>query len=508
MNTNLSIDSTLKILICEEDNRVLRRLSSWIRAMGDEVFFSDDGIVAKEMYDELQPDIILISPELKSMGGIELIENIKKANPHQAIILMLSSDAEASVFKDAIDLQVDKYLNKPVDATLLFQAIEALSKEKIWHEDYKIQKQLLQDYKDAIDLSFSVSKHDKDGKIFYVNSSFCKTTKLTYEEAMQGTINPLDNQNADMEHVWRELNENYIYRDRQTFKFDDKQDHIIDITAVAILDKNNEISEFLVFSNDVSEVVYAARKIKQQEIDQKLQKLEHAKEVNKIKDSFLTVFTHELKTPLNAIINFSEYVNKHLQKQEFKKRDTLVHQVAQINASGWNMLDMITNLIDAMKLKDGVLELQKSEFYLNDIVDTLLQKHAVELEGIKVLKAYKKSYSICSDELRVKQILNNLISNAIKYSKSSIVIIIKANKEEFVIEILDDGDGFSDKQSAIKLFEQSGEDDMTRTAKGTGVGLYIVQQLCSRLGYKVTIADSKELGGARVVIRGKKDIEI
>ncbi len=508
MNSSDSIDSKLKILICEEDNRVLRRLSSWVKAMGDEVYTSDDGIHAQELFNEIRPDIILVSPGLKSMGGIEFIEKVKQAYPSQAIVLMLSSDTDANVFKLSIDLQVDKYLNKPVDATLLFNTIEALSKEKLWHEDYKVQKQLLQDYKDAIDLSFSVTKHDKEGKIFYVNDSFCKTTNLSYEEAMQGVINPLNNENADMEHVWRELNENYIYRDRQTFKFDDKQDHIIDITAVAILDKNNEISEFLVFSNDVSEVVYAARKIKQQDIDQRLQKLEHAKEVNKIKDSFLTVFTHELKTPLNAIINFSEYVNKHLAKEEFKKRDTLVHQVSQINASGWTMLDMITNLIDAMKLKDGMLQLHRTEVTLNNVVDTILKKHAVELEGIKLVKAYKKNYTIHSDELRVKQILNNLITNAIKYSQSTIVIIIKANKEEFVIEVLDDGEGFSDKQNAIKLFEQSGEDDMTRTAKGAGVGLYIVKELCSRLGYKVVITDSKELGGARVLIRGKKDIEL
>ncbi len=487
---------------------MLRRLGTWVKAMGDEVYTSDDGIHAQELFNDVKPDIVLVSPGLKSMGGIEFIEKVKQSHPSQAIVLMLSSDVDANVFKLSIDLQVDKYLNKPVDATLLFNTIEALSKEKLWHEDYKVQKQLLQDYKDAIDLSFSVTKHDKKGKIFYVNDSFCKKTHLSHKEAMQGVINPLDNKNADMEHVWRELRENHIYRDRQIFKLDDKQDHIIDITAVAILDMNNEISEFLVFSNDVSEVVYAARKIKQQEIDQKLQKLEHAKEVNKIKDSFLTVFTHELKTPLNAIINFSEYVNKHLAKEEFKKRDTLIDQVSQINASGWTMLDMITNLIDAMKLKDGMLELHRTEVTLNNVVEMILKKHAVELEGIKVIKAYKKNYTIYSDELRMKQILNNLITNAIKYSQSTIVIVIKANQEEFSIEVLDDGEGFSDKQSAIKLFEQSGEDDMTRTAKGAGVGLYIVKELCSRLGYKVVITDSKELGGARVLIRGKKDIEL
>jgi len=502
-----SLNSKLNILLCESENRVLTRLESWIKAMGDEVRSCSDGIIALELFKEKKPDILLLSQELKSMGGLELIELIKKEHPNQAVILMLSSDTDAVIFKRSIDLQVDKYLNKPVEASLLFNAIEGLSQEKLWHEEFRSQKRVLQDYKDAIDLSFSVSKHDPSGKLFYVNDLFCTTTKLRHVDAMKGLINPLQNSNEDMSIVWDALHRDFIYRDRQTFIFDDMSEHIVDVTAVAMHNAKNEVYEYLVFSNDVTETVTSARKIREQELDKKIQKLEHAKEVHKIKDSFLTVFTHELKTPLNSIINFSEYVVKHLAKEEFKKRDRLLEQVSSINSSGWVMLDMITNLIDAMKLRDSNIDLNPSEILLSSAVDGVLEKYSSDLDEIKIIKSYKQECKLYNDEVRITQIINNLISNAIKYCRKNIAIIIKSNKEDFVLEILDDGDGFADTSRVFKLFEQSDEDSMTRTAQGTGVGLYVVEQLCNKMDLSIEILKSKNLGGARVVVRGKKELQ-
>lgn len=500
---SISQKAKLKILVCEADSRVLKRLESWILAMGEDVFATDDAMTAAQIFDDENPDILLVSQNIKNMGVIEFIDSIKSTNPTQAVVLMLNNDSENHIFKRSIDLQVDKYLNMPVDASLLFSVLEALSKEKIWHEEFRAQKRTLQDYKDAIDKSFSVSKHNADGKIFFVNESFCTATRLTYDEALEGHLNPLQNTNADMNALWSELNKNNIYRDRQTF-IQGENSFMVDVTAVALKNDLNEIFEILVFSNDVTDVVNAARKIKEQELDKKIQKLEHKKELNKVKDTFLTVFSHELKTPLNSIINFSEYIKKHLQKAEFKKRDVLVEQIAQINTSGWHMLDMINNLLDSMKFRDGNVELVKTNFLLNSVVDDILFKYEHALQEIKLIKLFKTECMLDNDREKVSQIVDNLISNAVKYSKDSIGIIIKSNETEFVLEILDDGEGFKDTTKVFGLFEQSDEDNMTRTAEGTGVGLFVVKKICDAMDYEIELCKSKHLGGARVIIKGKK----
>jgi len=495
----------LNILVCEEDVRVLKRLESWVGAMGEDVFICSNGIEAFNIFQEKLPDILLVSNNLKNMSGLELIQKVKEITPTQAVILMLS-DEGTTAFKHAIELQVDKYLNKPVEASLLFKAVETLSQEKLWHTEFIMQKRVLQDYKDAIDLSFSVSKHNVDGNLFYVNDLFCSTTKLEYKDAIKGVINPLQNPNENMDVVWDALKNSSTYSGRQVFKIENSRDKIIDITAVALKNENDVVYEYLVFSNDVSDIIYAARKIKRQEIDSKLQKLEHVKELNKVKDSLLTVFTHELKTPLNSIINFSNYIQKHLAKEEFAKRDTLLEQISEINTGGWFMLDMINNLMEAIKLKNSTIELDIIELSVNSVIETILIKYTGKLASKNLQKVYDKDLLIFSDETRLTQIVDNIISNAIKYSNSEILIDLTTTQNEFALEIIDDGEGFVDKNKVFGLFEQSDENSMTRTASGTGVGLYIVKQLCDRMGYKIEILDSEKLCGARVIIRGKRDI--
>jgi len=496
--------SKLKILLCEADIRVLTRLESWIEAMGEEVISSADGIAALEIFKDERPDILLVSQVLKNMGGIELIEEIKKIAPNQAVVMMLNE--EDTIFKRAIDLQVDKYLNKPVEATPLFHSIESLAQEKLWHQEFKTQKRVLQDYKDAIDLSFSVSRHNTEGEVIYVNDLFCITTGMRHSEVMKGALNPLNNPNSDMEIVWDALNTDLIYRDRQVFKLEDNSERIVDITAVALMNENDEVYEYLVFSDDVTEIIRTARKIKNQELDSRLDKINHAKELSKIKDSFLTIFTHELKTPLNSIINFSEYVVKHLAKEEFSKKERLVSQVQEINNSGYFMLHMITNLIEAMKLKDSITDIKTVELDLSRSIGSLVQTKFTNINNVTIIKNYEKEIIIFSDESKIMQLLEQLLSNAFKYALSSVKISTYSDETTFSITVEDDGNGFSNTSNVFNLFEQSDSNSLTREAVGVGIGLFIVKQLCDRMAYTIELLDSKELGGAQVVLKGPKDI--
>jgi len=371
------------------------------------------------------------------------------------------------------------------------------------HGDIELQ---FEEYKDAVDLSFCVTKHNAEGKIFYANKLFCNQLKLTFDEALSGIINPLNNPNTDKKKIFETLSEDGIYRNRQTFIFKDKQDYIIDITAVAIFSELSEIVEYLVFSNDVSEIVYAARKIKEQELAAKMQEVHHVQEINRVKDTFLTVFTHELKTPLNSIINFSEYVTKHLKKETFAKKERLLEQLSEITSSGWQMLNMISNLMEAIKIKDSKLELSVSELPVQEVLKNALKANEKMLKNREVQLLLEGEINLVSDETYLLKIFNNIISNAVKYSHSDVRIKLYEIEDEFVLEVEDDGDGFINKENAFMLFEQSDEDSMTRTSTGTGVGLYIVKRLCDRMGYIISILDSKELGGARVIVKGKQVI--
>lgn len=499
-------DSKLKILLCDSQPRVLSRLDSWIQILGAEVVSSSDGVSALQIFNEVRPDILLVSQELNSMGGIELIEAIKKIVPSQAVVMMLNESDR--VFKRAIDLQVDKYLNKPVEVSALVNAIESLAQEKLFHKEFKVQEKVLKDYKDAIDFSFSVSKHDKDGKIIYVNDLFCKSTNLTYFNAMQGLINPLHNRNENMDKVWEILKRDKVYKGRQIFRIGSEHEKIIDVTAVALLNERSEVYEYLVFTEDVTKLVYAARKVKNQELESRLEKINHQKKLNAMKDSFLTVFTHELKTPLNSIINFSEYVVKHLKRENFEKKERLLLQVEEIRKSGVYMLHMITNLMEAIRLKNSAIPLHLKTIDANNAMNALIVSKHVDIGAKSIVNETVGEVLIVSDEERFIQVLDHLISNAIKYAKREVVTSISYDEREFRVEIEDDGDGFSKSVNVFELFEQADSSSLTREGVGVGTGLFIVKQLCDKMGYSIELLDSKSLGGASVVVKGKRKLVI
>lgn len=493
----------LKILICEEDSTLLEHLKLWVQRVGEEPVCTDDALVALSLFREHKPDIFLFSEGLKSMGGLELLEKIKKIEPNIATIFMLN-DASENFFSWAIDLEVDKYLMKPIESQALFRALETLSKEKIFYQKSLAHKRMLEDYKDAIDLSFSVSRHNLEGDIIYVNDLFYETLKISFSDAMSGVINPLKNDNEDMELVWKSLKEDHLYRERQIFKLADKSERILDITAVALKNEKDEVYEYLVFSDNVTDIIYAARKIKNQELDNRLAKLNHAKELNEVKDTFLTIFTHELKTPLNSIINFSQYVSKHLAQESFPKKERLLTQVEEINRSGRLMLEMISNLMEAIKLKDANISLNIEPLEIINICNSI-KKIALNPKNIEV-ELLGNQVAIYSDETRLRQIVDNIFSNALKYAASKVQIAVEQEDDLFRLEIMDDGEGFSDAEHLFNLFEQSDADSLTREATGTGVGLFIVKQLCDRMSYDIELTKSETLGGAKVVVRGKRDI--
>ncbi len=109
---------------------------------------------------------------------------------------------------------------------------------------------------------------------------------------------------------------------------------------------------------------------------------------------------------------------------------------------------------------------------------------------------------LSSDPLRLAQICENLLSNAIKYGKGQIEISLNFDSDSFGFIIEDNGDGIAETTKVYELFEQSDDDTMTRTASGTGVGLFIIKEICDRLGYTIEISNSPSLGGAKISIMG------
>ena len=500
------------ILVIDDDSTSSKRLNVALKTMGANVnlfFEADDAI---EYYKKNLSTIIFIGTKCGSMSGLELIEILKNLDAKQSLVLMFERE-ESILLAEALDIGVSRFIQKPLQMKKLQSLVLEISDNITSQEQILKKGVLLEEYKLATDKAFIVSVTDANGIITSVNSKFCDVTGYKKDELVGKSHLLIANRKTTSEDViremWQTINSLKVWHGR-LFDFTKTGQEIIFETVITpILDEKGRLKEFIAFRQDVTEFVRIGRELKQREQSQRLRDLtiqrKHEKDLIKAKDAFLVVFTHELKTPLNSIINFSEHISKQLKKEDFKKRDRLLVESNIIKESGREMLSNIENLLDASKMKDGTLEATLTTVYLCDMLDTVEVhfKDMIKINSSKLLIKCSDNCKIETDYEKLNKILTNLLSNAIKYSNGTIILSVKCKDDGFEISIEDNGDGIEDTSKVFELFEQGDSDTMKRESKGTGVGLYVVGMMCELLHIEIELSRSERLGGLCARLNGK-----
>jgi len=222
---------------------------------------------------------------------------------------------------------------------------------------------------------------------------------------------------------------------------------------------------------------------------------------NRAKSAFLANMSHEIRTPLTSIIGFAEMSLNTNQTVE-EQRESL----AMIRSSGKHLLKIINDILDLSKIEADKLEVEKIPLspiqVLEDVCALMkMQAHEKGLEFI-VNPIFPLSTRIISDPLRIKQILLNLCSNAIKFTeKGSVKISVRMdfNEEKIYFEVEDTGVGLS-KDQIDRIFVAFNQADVTTTRQfgGTGLGLSLSKKLAEMLGGNITVT-SKLKEGSRFV---------
>ncbi|MFW5696357.1 MAG: GAF domain-containing protein, partial [Phototrophicaceae bacterium] len=217
------------------------------------------------------------------------------------------------------------------------------------------------------------------------------------------------------------------------------------------------------------------------------------REVDRLKSQFLANMSHELRTPLNSIIGYSEVL---LDGVDGELTEDAEEDVQAIHSSGKHLLSIINEILDLAKIEAGEmkLEIQPVELveFTQEIVRTgqvLVKDKPVELE----LVANGHMPTVCADPIRLRQILWNLVSNAVKFTEEgSVIVDLKPSADQanmVVVTVRDTGVGMSQENLNV-IFERFSQVDgsSTRRAGGTGLGLTITQQLIQMHGGDIDVA--------------------
>jgi signal transduction histidine kinase/predicted PurR-regulated permease PerM len=249
-----------------------------------------------------------------------------------------------------------------------------------------------------------------------------------------------------------------------------------------------------------------------------------AEEALKAKSQFLANMSHEIRTPMNAIIGLGSLLEDMQLPQ--KAKDMLFN----INKSSNMLLQIINDILDYSKIEAGKLELEREVFVIQNLVtllDTMFLESA-KAKNIELVYEIDKDlpYSVVGDELRLQQVLVNLVSNAIKFTDDGFVKLSinlqstkSASKAKLSFVVQDSGIGMSDEQ-LTKLFEPFTQADVSTTRKygGTGLGLVICENILKIMDAKVDVQSKLEKGsvfsfvveldvGERNEVQQHKDID-
>ena len=224
------------------------------------------------------------------------------------------------------------------------------------------------------------------------------------------------------------------------------------------------------------------------------QKVIFVEKANNAKSEFLANMSHEIRTPLNAIMGFIELLKE---KEEDKEKQKYLNIV---NSSSKNLLELMNEILDFSKIESGKFEIDNNDFntYEEFKVIKRLFKAKADEKNIHLSVSYNELPKyLNSDILRIKQVISNLISNAIKFTPKdkNIFLDIEYSNEKLNVFVKDEGIGIS-KEYQNNIFEAFTQEDSSTTRKygGTGLGLTISHRIVKLLGGELKLKSEVDVG--------------
>jgi len=339
----------------------------------------------------------------------------------------------------------------------------------------------------------SVVITDLDGNIEYVNPRFTEITGYTREEALGQNPRVMKSGAHDREfykHLWDAIRSGNEWRGEFLNRRKDGSTFWEMASISPVRNDLDQITHYIAIKDDISE----RKNIEQQLLEAK----EKAEESDRLKSAFLANMSHEIRTPMNAILGFSEI----LQHEGIQPEDRQEY-IKLINDKGNDLMNIISDLIDISRIEAGDMKLVKTHIRINDMILELFEQVKKEkaLKGkdevqVRYQILEEAEYTILSDKNRLKQVFNNLLGNAMKFTNEGYMELGYEIMDEHVrFYVKDSGIGITTENQKV-IFERFRQEDNSYTRKhgGTGLGLAISKQIVELLGGEIGVESKPEQG--------------
>ncbi|MBI9070958.1 MAG: PAS domain S-box protein [Melioribacteraceae bacterium] len=377
---------------------------------------------------------------------------------------------------------------------LVGKLINAYSFEKAFNNSEEKYKRLIENS------ALGIYQSTFDGRIIMLNSSGKKILGLSENDEINKTNYANDIfQNLQDRETFKSvllLNRNIYNYEVELKKLDGEK---IFVREHARLIKNNN-GEIIIEGSfeDITEKKNAVLLL--------IKAKEEAEKSDRLKTEFLAQMSHEIRTPINTIINYSQLLKYDWELKEFESSNSYFNSIANASKRMIRTIDLILNM-SQYQTKTYNVNYQNIELN-TEIIQKLVKEFSPEAKANSLKLSYDTDMDnamVYCDEYTVTQIFDNLIDNAIKFTKKgSIKIVLKTKADKIFVEVEDSGIGISNEyqKNLFQPFSQ-GEQGYTRQYDGNGLGLALVKNYCDLNKAKISV-ESKEGKGTKFVVQFDK----
>ena len=290
----------------------------------------------------------------------------------------------------------------------------------------------------------------------------------------------------DVEEGKFEPKEPALAEEKEVFKL--YSERLVNKLEKKMLDLEKEIT----VRTQAEEALKKAQDELELKVDERTKELMQAnlrlKELDRLKSKFIASMSHELKTPLNSIIGLTGII---LQGISGEITEVQRKELTMVKNSADHLLALISDIIDVSKIEADQIELAIEELDLAELIQGVRDsfKTSVDEKGLKMSLKTPERLIIKSDSRRAKQVIINLVSNAVKFTDKGEIAINAAKKDKIVeVSVVDTGIGIK-KENMKKLFKQFSQfpTEGRPVVEGTGLGLYLSKKIADLLGGEIKV---------------------
>ena len=224
-----------------------------------------------------------------------------------------------------------------------------------------------------------------------------------------------------------------------------------------------------------------------------LEEIEFRKEAERKKDEFISIASHELKTPMTSIKGYIQLLERSLDKNDIETVRTRLHKVHN-QVEKLNLL--VADLLDISKIESGKLKFNKQYFNFDEVLDHIVEVMQQANPTVNLMKTGRIDREIFGDEMRIEQVIVNFITNAIKYAPNSheVHITSELRGSEIYFAVKDFGIGMA-KEHQQRIFDKFYRvEETSERFQGLGIGLYICREIIERHQGQIGVNSAPEEG--------------